>query len=49
VQIFYVSIFFFLTSSIISKAQKKSVDFGVGCGGQDKSVPWINRKLYKSK
>lgn len=40
---------FFFASSIVSKAQKKSVDFGVGWGGQDKSVPWINRKLYKSK
>lgn len=39
---------FFFTSSIVSKAQKKSVDFGEW-GGQDRRVPWINRKLCKSK
>lgn len=40
--------YLFFTSSIVSKAQKNSVDFG-DWSGQDRRVPQINRKLYKSK
>lgn len=42
--------YLFFTSSVVSKSQKKSVDFGEW-GGQkrERGVPGINRKFYKSK
>lgn len=50
VQIFYVSSFFFFSSSIVSKEQKKPVDFGEWDGQEkDGRAPEVNRKLYKSK
>lgn len=47
VQIFYVSsFFFFFASSIVSKAQKKPVDFGEWDGQEmDGRTPEVNRKL----
>lgn len=42
--------YLFFTSSIVSKAPKKSVNFGEwGRQEREKRVPRINRKFYKSK